>query len=446
VRVGPLSIDREHAIVIGFSVLNAGAGLLANRLLTQVVSPEPLGRLYLYMNLATWITLPTAGLYTYASRHWSVAQARGVTRRYTRRLLSYAGAQVAFALVATLAMSPIRALGLGSLRVAGLLWLVSTGIAVSQLFDWVATIERRRVLAGVLNLLGSPVRQVSLALAGIFSFFSADAALRLLGIQAGYSTLYAVLTVGSFFFVARNRLRSPSAQVAAPMTLGDVGRFALPYLATAAVGQLCRSAERWGLASQSTAQTAIFVQSVGLSSAMVGAASSHLSIYFSAIIYSAAADSPRPLIAAAAPIRHYMQWTLLLLGILATVVAFGAGTLTPIFFGPKYSAVTPLLPWTTLGACLFGFGQALHIYGLTARRTVGPNVAAIVAQLLYSSSLLLYHPASDMALQYARLYACGNGLYVLILVSWVVRLFRRQAKGSEEVGPAPSQPVVADSN
>jgi O-antigen/teichoic acid export membrane protein len=433
-------IEREHLIVIGFSLLNAIGGLATNRVLTQLVAPDPLGVLYLYMNLAMWVTLPAAGAYSYLQRHWAVAREHSYTRRYARGVRTGIILLALFAAIAVLAMIPFPRLQIRSPRVVLSLWLVCVGVGGAQLLEWLASMERRRVIAGIVMFLGTPMRQLALAIGGWFLVTQTGAGL--LGVQAAYSIGLA-MALGTIFAILVRRVPEPkegNPPVSTGLTLRGLVGFATPYFLSAMLAQACRSAERWGLADYSTVDTALFVQALGLSTAIVTTAIGHLFIYYSPIIYQASAKTSAPLSSARQPIRHYVRWTVVILSLVVLSIALLAKWVTPLLFGPKYQGVVALLPWTTLGAALFGLGQTLHIYGLTARRTIGSNAAVIVAQLLYTITLVSYRPPTNPALAFARIYAVGNLVYVVAMLISVVVVVRSAKSTETAVTSAPPEP------
>jgi len=126
--------NREVQIVVFFSSANAVATLVGNRLLTQTVNPHVLGELTLLMNLALWLTLPTASGYAYVVRHWRVAREQragwGFTFAIGWGLVIQAG-------IAAIGVVVYWWLGLGVTfwGSALLLWLICVGQSTNQAFD-----------------------------------------------------------------------------------------------------------------------------------------------------------------------------------------------------------------------------------------------------------------------------------------------------------------------
>jgi hypothetical protein len=370
--------------------------------------------------------LPTTAAFTYISRHWRVAREANVADRFLRGLgkglIGQAAiAAVGVALIGLLQFSRLPMMGLIALFIHATGWSVYQGLLI------IPTMERHRVTAGVLDLSGNVLRQLVLAI-GAGLFLGAQTGIGLLSVQAAYSV---VLGLSTFFIVFGQRARFTDIAQAQRSSdqLGPMAalRYSGPFLLGALFAQVATSAERWGLKRLADASaTALFVQAVGLSTAIAAAALLFLNTYFHPIIAQAAARGNRPLKQTTRPLWTYLALATCALALVAVAFATNAKLITHLFFGPKYDAVASLLPWTTLGSCLFMLGQTLAIVGYVSRDAVGPNVARVLSLALYSLSLVRSHPSHDAALSFSRLYALGQAMYVVLMFANAIFLFRRE--------------------
>lgn len=417
---------REALVVAGFSLVTAVATLGSNRLLTEWVAPNALGELYLYLNLVMWLTLPTISVFVYITRHWAVAREHHAERRFAGGIARGLAVQAGIAAVAVVVLALLD-VGLAHWVTAGFLFVATVAMASAQAIEPIQGMERRRVTAGLLTLVGQPGRQLALAFAGLAGVASGSL---LLGVQAGYSSLHALVVIGAFLWLL-HRVRGPEPErPTEQLGLRAILAYSIPTLLSNGAAQACASAERWGLANLgSPSDTAIFVQAVGLSTAAMNVPIGMLNSYFMPIITQEAARGPEPLRQAARSIRRYLVLSaaVCLLGSLGAALL--AQTVTPIFFGARYAGVAGLLPWTTLGAALLAFGQALIIVPYTVRDALWPQVAALASRLVYVAALLLYVPAARPDLAFSRLFAAGNVVLVVLLgavaLAWVAHERRR---------------------
>ncbi len=430
--------NREALTVLLFAVLSPALGLVANRLLTQAVAPVALGELYLYMNLGLWLTIPATSAFVYLMRHWGIARARGAELLFARGAIRGLLLQAVICLTGALAFA---AFGLIPLLPALVLALTIHGIggAAAQIFIAIPGLERRRVLAGFLGLLSQPVRLIALW-AGALLFLARPTGDGLLKVQAVYSLLLGLLAAALFLRWLKRLGAIEGVSGGDELTLRSFATFSAPYLFTAVLTQVANSAERWGLARfQDPAATALFVQGVGLSTAIAGAFTQVLNTYYTPIISTAAAVDPLPLRGARKPVLAYLVLTGLALGMMVACVAFLSGPLTVVLFGPRYAAVGPLLPWTACGAALFAGGQALAMVPFVTRDAIGQNVARSIALVTYSAALILLPHVEQAALVFSKLFAAGNGLYLLLMLGVVlVQVRAHRQRRAQLAGSFPS--------
>ncbi len=422
-----LRANREAQTVVLFSALNLVLGLASNRLLTGAVPPFILGELYLFMNVALWLTLPTASGYVYVARHWPVARAHGAVGRLTTGIFKGLAIQ---ALVIALGAGALRAFGFRYAAGFGALALVavSIGQAIIQALEPIQGSERRRVIAGILGLLGTPARQLLLALG--FVLLSSHGFAGLLVAQAGYSMFAAAASMGALAILLRRHPDShPETPVArAQLSIRSFLAYAGPYLAGVVAAQLSTTAERWGLARRAdTSATALFVQAVGLSTAAASACTGFLTAYFLPIITQSASTGQRPLASSWATSRKYVALAAAVLGGLVVAGATCAAPATRVLFGDRFQAVEALLPWTLLGAALFAFGQVLAVFPHSAREPVAPNVAYIASRGLYAALLVLSGSSPNLPLTFSKYFAACNALYVVSMSIFSLRLARRES-------------------
>jgi O-antigen/teichoic acid export membrane protein len=440
-----LSANREAQIVLAFGALNALAGLVANRLLTQWVAPGPLGELYLYMNLGLWLTLPASAGYLYVSRHWGVARERRATAFFSRGLRQGIIWQALFAGLGVVVF--------GALHVLSAPWWALLALfvhccawATVQLLSTIQSLERRRVIAGVLDLSTGPMRQVALGAGALLALrllnlsLSGDA---LMVVQAGHSVVLGLAVFTLFALLMRRIAKQdkaapdPAPEAGAELTAKSAFHYAFPFLITAVATQIATSSERFGLARRADLPAiALFVQSVGLSTAMAGAGSQFLTNYFTPLIAQASARPGNPLKNAARLLRTYLSLAAVALLGLAIVVGFFPELLTSVFFGPRYARIAPLLPLTTLGAACFSLAQALSIVPYVTRDSVKPNVARVLSLVVYSTALLLVPLTGRIELGFARLFAGCQGVYLLLSVAVAcVELQRSRRLGTHTEAP-----------
>jgi O-antigen/teichoic acid export membrane protein len=410
-------LSPEALTVLGFSGAQLVLGLAGTRLLTQVADPAALGEFYLYMNLATWFTVPAASAYLYIWKNWPIARLTGRGPMLARSMGRGLALHAAFCAVGSIALRLAHVTQGPLWLTVGALALISVGLGVNQLLDPVQMLERRRVLGGLLGLLATPVRYVALAVGVLL--LHAPSGTSLLEAQCVYGLLTAAFSAWLF----RRTVESPYADVersdgqASAVNLASFSRFlrfSIPFLVTTLTVQIAASVERWGLALRATPQsTALFVQAVGLSTAATGAATLPISTYFQPIISQNAARAPdHPFRAARRPLSLFLALSFLaLLSTTIAAVAF-ARPITEIFFGPRYRGIFELLPWAMAGQALFAMGQALSMIPILVEATAGLAVVLVISKGVYLSLLIAIPSQGDCALWFSRCFALGNLLYL----------------------------------
>jgi len=417
----------EALLVAGFAAANVALSVGANRLLTEVTPPKLLGDLYLFTNLALWLTLPTATGFVYVTHHWSIAREGGVTTRLMRGLA-----------VGQILQGVIIVVGVGAMRltedlvattsVAIALGLSALGTALAQAYGPIPAAERRRLLVGFLGLLGGPGRQIALAVGVIL--LSIGSASGLLWTQSTYLVAIGAATLGAAIIVHRATRSDGGTSISSrsQISLRAFLAYSAPNLVTVLATQLATTSERWGLARlQDTTATALFVQAIGLASAGTGSLGGVFTGYFYPLVTQAAAKGEDPIGAARKELRHFVGSTSVAMFVTTALGTVLAKPLLPLLFGSRFSGVGDLLPWAVAGAATFTVGQALTVVLFVGREPLWPNVARIVAQVAYAACLIAYRPAVDPALQYVRIYAAGQVLYVVLLLAAIAALRRRRS-------------------
>jgi hypothetical protein len=412
---------RELTLVILFSGGSLIGGLLSNRFATQTVAPSALGQFYLLMNLAAWLSVPTASAFVYICRHWAVARDSGRARQYVAWILRGLGLQAVLAVLGALVFHNLS-LGGGTWIVVPVLALTCVGQAATQALAPLFGMARHRVIAGVVDLLGTPLRLAALGVTGlVVAGISGD---RLFEAQSGYWVLYLVSIVSFLLWILRaaeKRSVTVSTEFGEQLGLLPLIAHATPFLITAVAAQLASSAERWGLANRANpSATAFFVQAVGLSTAAGGAATNFLATYYGPLITDAAARSSNPMRAAKGLILRYVALTCAMLGALVAAFAIGAGRITALLFGARYAGISPLLPWTVSGAALFGVAQALFMVPYAVRDSLWPNVIKVASLVIYAAVLCFFDFRGDPALTFCKFYASAQGLYLLLMFGLAV--------------------------
>jgi O-antigen/teichoic acid export membrane protein len=397
---------------------------VSTRLLTQLADPGVLGEFYLYMNLATWLALPTASSYLYIWKNWTVARASGRERSLARSIGRGLGLQAGVCAIGAIGM-----LAAGLVR--GSAWLVlalavaASAQSINQALDQVQALERSRVVAGILGLLATPVRQLALAAGALF--VTGAAAGSLLTVQALYGAGAAALTVWLFWRTmgtpyTGERPKAPGSSQEELVSLPRYLRFSVPFLVTGLASQASASAERWGLAVRSSPEaTALFVQALGLALAATNAATLPIGTFFTPIISQAAASSPDdPLRAARRPIGWFVVLSAGALAVCTAAAALLSGPVTTIFFGPRFRAIRDLLPWTVLGQSLFILAQAVWMVPIAIESTAVAAAAFAASRIVYLALLVGVPCRGNCALWYSQCFALANLLYLvgIVLVAW----------------------------
>jgi hypothetical protein len=432
----------EAAIVMVFTVVTIVAGLGSNRFLTQTVAPRALGEFYLLMNLVGWMTLPAAASFTYVCRHWAVARATGLERKYFRAMLSGLGLLTCLAAIGALVFRALN-LGIGDGATLCAFVITCVGQATAQAFVPLFAYSRRRVLAGLMELLGTPARQVTLGLAGLFVVSLAGGSL--LRVQALYfaASSAGILILAEWLVRRSGMPLSPNApELRKQLGLVPLLSHSVPFLLTGVATQLAGSAERWGLSHRSEpAATALFVQAVGISTAAAGALISFLASYYGPLITDAATKASSPLWGGWPYIRRYVLSGAGVLAVLVATFALGARLLTSLFFGAKYAPVSGLLPWTTLGAAFFSLGQMLFMVPYAVRDSIWPSAIKVGTLVAYAAALVAYPAGGDAALGFSHIYALAQAVYaglMLVLAVVHIRLARRGSIAIAQPVPDPT--------
>jgi O-antigen/teichoic acid export membrane protein len=413
-------LSREARIVLVFSGAQLGLGLVSTRLLTQLADPESLGEFYLYMNLAAWLALPTASSYLYIWKNWTVARATGRERSLARSIgrgLALQTILCGLGAIAMLAAGLVKA----SAYLIVALAVAASAQSINQALDQVQALERSRVVAGVLGLLATPIRQLGLA-AGAFFIIRATGS-SLLGVQALYGAATAALTIWLFSRTLATPYTGERPQMVGSseepfVSLPRYLRFSVPFLVTGLATQASASAERWGLALRSSPQaTALFVQALGLALAATNAATLPIGAFLTPIISQAAASAPDdPLRAARRPIGWFVALSAAALALCTAAAAVLSGPVTTIFFGPRFRAIQELLPWAVLGQSLFILAQALWMVPIAIESTAGAAAAFAASRVVYLALLVLVPCHGSCALWFSQCLVVANLIYLLSIV------------------------------
>lgn len=425
--------NREAITVLAFTGLSIVGGLVGNKLLTTYATPDALGELYLYTNLAMWLTLPTAGGYIYVVHHWPIAREHHATRRFARGMGLALAAQTTLILLGVAVFFFAMPTVLRSFAMAACLAALATGTAAFQALSPVPGAERWRVTSGILGLLGGALRQFALV-CGII-LFALSSGEQLLVVNSIFQLASSAFASVIFLVILRRALREPGeASKPTPfLTSSSFLSYTVPGFFGVVAAQVASSAERWGLAQfDQTAATALFVQSIGISTAASGAVGSVLTTYFYPFITSAAAHSSDPLQAAKPTLKRFLMLTVAGQAAVAAGAILFASQITRIAFGARFVGVQELLPWTTLGAALFSVGQALTIVLFTARDAIWPNLGRILSQALYATGLLFLPHNGNLGRLFSQYYALGQVIYLLLILYAIFRCIRKR----RQEGPA----------
>jgi O-antigen/teichoic acid export membrane protein len=427
-------LSREALTVVAFSASQLLLGLGATRLLTQVAAPEALGQYYLFTNLALWLTLPTSSAYLYVWKNWTVARFRGRARAFVRVMATALLWQAALCVVGSVLFEATGIMK-GSWLLVAALSLAAAAQATSQTVDQVQSLERHRVLAGILGLLGTPMRQAALAIGVLF--VARESGESLLLTHGLYGATVAALSV---WLLTRATARpypgeqspSPASGVDDMVSWRRFFRFTVPFLVTALATQAATSAERWGLALRADpGSTAVFVQAVAVSVAAVGAATLPVSTYYLPILSQASAKRPEdPIAAARAPLLRFVMLSGASLALATIGVTVLAPILSSLLFGPRYRDIGSLLPWTMLGQSLFGLGQALSLVPLAVEATVAVNGVLVGSKVVYLVLLLAIPSPPDCALWFSKCFVVCNLLYLLGMSLVAFRAARRGSRST----------------
>lgn len=418
----------EARFVLLFNGFGTIGTLLANRFLTEIVNPKDLGALYLYANVATWLILPATSCFVYSMHHWPMAMQSGATKKFTELLLRLTGVQIALILLCCLAMRSLHIQMISSTEIIIGIGLVALGQSLYQIFSPIPNSERRRITSGFLESSNSMGRPLLLAL-GCFVFGVSDS-LSLLKFQFAHALIVGIAAILVFYPIYQSHKNTAkNSQNLIYLNMKSFLQFVLPALATSIAIQVGSTFERWGLAHQSgLADTGVFVQAIGLSTAAAAAITSLITGYYYPIITGTAArNEQQPLKAARLLVKKFLSLTVLAYLALAFFGFVGAGMMTHILFGKSYDQVATILPLTFLGSCFFGVGQALTIPLFVARDVITPNLGRVISLTTYVL-LIVFFPASagtSGIKHYALLFAATQMIYPVILGSRLFFFLRR---------------------
>ncbi len=435
--IGRVWRSGEARVVVAFSLGNLVLALVGNRLLTELAAPNDLGTFYMYMNVAQWMAIPGMGAYHLVFRYWLSAKYQGASASFFRLLATGVAAEL---VLMGLAVAVLSVSGrVTSTAVLLATWLTGVAMASGQAVAPVPAAERKRAVVGLMGFASTPLRHF--VLAGGIGLFGLRAGSEMIWVQAGYSALVAAcawrIFAASVDWSHRAAIRTVLGQGAAR----EILRFSGPYVVSSVLMQVCGTAERWGLARlDNPSSTALFVLSVGLSTAGANAISSPLLSYFQPLITEAASKMDVVSVE-----RHLRRLTVAS----AALMVAGAGVaylLAPfaaaLLFGKQFAGISSVLPWTAVGACAFALGQALAMYPFAARDSLGPNVAHGAALGVYAAVLFVYRPSEAHALAFARVNAAAYlgyaAVMALVALKWSRRFARLGAKAWDLATPDPA--------
>jgi hypothetical protein len=430
--------NKEALTVLIFTGLSVVGGLVGNRLLTSYAAPNELGQLYLYTNLAQWLTLPTAGGFIYITHHWPIARAHNVAGPFARAIVRGLAIQAAVIVIGSAMLqwfAPALKLSSG---VTFWLVLLAIGTSVFQALVPIPNAERMRLAAGILNMWGGPLRQFALAAA--IGLLAVSTSKQLLTISAAFQLIAAgVAAIIVIRIMQRVHASTNAEPVSTPfLTFKAFLSYTIPGLLGALAGQAATSAERWGLARlDEPATTALFVQAAGISSAATGAIASVFTTYFYPLITQAAAKTTDPLGGAGVQLKRFLALAVLGQVVVVAMASVFARQIGSLAFGARFAGVTELLPWTMLGAALFSIGQALTIVLFTARDAVWPNATRVVSQLAYAAGLILLPHSGNLGTRFAQYFVLGQTLYVALVVLAIFRVVRQRQQQIRQSGGSP---------
>lgn len=410
--------NREALIVILFSSFGALGSLLSNRFLTEVSTPAELGKLYLYLNLTLWITVPTTSSYLFVVHYWPVAVSQQKSHWFAKKILLGLVLQAIFSVIVLMLCLNQHWLGISDLKSTILLILISIGQAFFQVFYPIPAAERRRILSGFLDWMNTLGRPLTLAL-GIWIIGSSNFE-NLLNAQTFHSVFAGIIAIGACYWIlgSRKDVHTLSAdRNSSLLSMSSYQSFFYPALVSTVISQLSITAERWGLASRvDSSATAIFVQATGLSVAAAGGVNSILMGYFYPIINQYAAESDHaPLRNAWKPVVRFLKLSILMFTTMAVVGSFGSEILTSLFFGERFVSVGEILPITLVAAAIMGFTQTLTIPIYVARDAYSPNLSRSISLGIYALILFLFPSHRSNPTSYAWIYLCSQMGYLALV-------------------------------
>lgn len=411
--------NKEFKIVLFFNALSVIGALVVNKLITTLVAPKELGELLLYINLASWITIPIAAFYLYLMHVWPQALVENSTEQ-VRSLI----AKIAFYFI-LFSATFVTFLPFFNLSITlepfylFFIWIIALGQASHLLISPIVHAERRRKLAGFFDLCNSSFGRFGIVIALILILKKSEV-LNLIQFQAVYAVFVLVVAVLIFYFTKKKSNPDKPRQSASDHVYRNIlgwASFVFPGFITALTTQIVTASERWILSNNSNLDNvSYFVLALGFCTAASSAFISVISNYYYPLLTNSAASNDHKTVS----IMYKKYLFLIVLSQLSLFLLFAliSDTLTNMFFDTKYSVIKTILPTLIFGVGLGAIAASQNVIYYIKQMTLLPNIFKVASSLFYIAMIYFGHFNQMVSLSYLSwAFVASQILYFLLMQS-----------------------------
>lgn len=410
--------NKEFRVVLFFNLVSIIGALAVNKLVTTYVEPKDLGELLLYMNLASWVTIPIAAFYLYFMHMWPQAlfkdtteELRSLVRKITFYFILFSAALVTIFPVFNLSiiLNPFNLF---------LIWIIALGQASHLLISPIVHAERRRKLAGFFDLCNSSLGRFGIIISLVFILKQSEV-INLIQFQAVYSIFILVMAILIFYFIKKPATNNSQQSLKSHFQQNTVSwpSFVIPGFITALTTQIATASERWILSDHSNLDNvSYFVLALGLCTAASSAFVSVISNYYYPLLTNSASSEDYENVS----IMYKKYLFLVILSQLSLFLIFVliSDTLTNVFFDIKYSVIKTVLPILFFGVGIGAIATSQNVIYYIKRMTLIPNIFKVTSSLFYIAIIYFGHFNHIVSLSYLSwAFVASQILYFLLMQS-----------------------------
>lgn len=387
--------NKEFQIVFTFNVVISIGSLLAYKVVAKSINPLDLGEFLLFMNIASWLSLPVSGLYNYNLYFWPEFRQKNIVKKFKSFTHMFIKAYTIYLCILTLVIFKFQAFNISTLLLAGSLFIVSLSQGFLLFFAPFLHLERNRILAGFQDLLNSNLARYA-TIVILVTLLSNSSSSHLLYYQAIHSVFIIIFCLTISYKIFEKYILVEKKMEVGKVNFSDDKKnfiiFTIPFIVSAFFIQVVSSAERWGFAfSNAKESVSFFALAQGIALAASGAIAAVFNNYFIPFISDAAAqyslnkDSVTNL---RIIFKKYFLISFFFQFLLSLILIFFSAIFVEVFFSEKYLSIQHILPYIGFGILLGSVADVGSFLLVTLRKSLFSNGSKIIASVLQTSIIL----------------------------------------------------------